>query len=497
MLRQKSPRRRVKDPICSHLRKLISPYGFGWAEDDGVGRCTNDQLIRSYNANGFMGSPTNSDMYAHFAGQTTLYFWADGRKNTPQTLSNIDIDCHGRGNPESATAFADWLRENDFPNLFHERSTHGTGRHGYFVLHKIGYNDKQVVAILKILDKAIKKLLRIFLATHPGHEIEDVEVMGTPHVITWEEGAVRRIDTMQSGKLAKLPREILDRFDEFQNTTALTFSDILELAEKVDQIQIPGPVVSTKKPGRESGSLSGHPLSAQEVDAIAGPYLELARTWMPKALGTSSRAKVDAMDLAIGLAIVKFCSMNLNSDGSMPTGRIKAIWDGLFQDGDVCRAFDYHRWKSIRNFIEMKDGLVMGDRRFWTGYVNEEGEVINGKAARWHMAGWLMEKLDEIVGSGRQEEERDGEHVENDVQNIENSAQCEDRGLESDDNEAGNGVISVAGQTWGGSSLEQSEEDDDESLFDSNWIIEFRRSMAPRIGLIWAGEVRDARRHAA
>ena len=30
-----------------------------------------------------MGSPSNGDMYAHFAGQTTFYFWADGRKVRP------------------------------------------------------------------------------------------------------------------------------------------------------------------------------------------------------------------------------------------------------------------------------------------------------------------------------------------------------------------------------------------------------------------------------
>ena len=35
-----------------------------------VGRYTNEQLIRLYNKSGFMGSPTNSDLYAHFAGQT-------------------------------------------------------------------------------------------------------------------------------------------------------------------------------------------------------------------------------------------------------------------------------------------------------------------------------------------------------------------------------------------------------------------------------------------
>ena len=117
-----------------------------------------------------MGTPTNSDIYAHFAGQDTLYFWADGRKSSPLTLSMIDIDCHGHGNPESAKAFADWLKDNYFPSLYHEPSTHGKGRHGYFVLFKDGFGDVAVSNILKRLEKTLKKLLQVFLATHPEYQ---------------------------------------------------------------------------------------------------------------------------------------------------------------------------------------------------------------------------------------------------------------------------------------------------------------------------------------
>ena len=182
-------KKRIKDPICSFLKKLISPYGFGWEKPGGVDRYTNEQLIRWYNANGFMGTPTNSHIYTHFAGQDTLYFWADGRKTSSQTISMIDIDCHERGNPQSAKAFAEWLSQNGFPSLYHEPSTHGKGRHGYFVLFKEGFKDIAVVNVLKRLDKTLKKLLQLFLATHPEHQIENVEIKGTPHVITWVKGA--------------------------------------------------------------------------------------------------------------------------------------------------------------------------------------------------------------------------------------------------------------------------------------------------------------------
>jgi hypothetical protein len=67
-------KRRVRDSICSFLKALISPYGFGWARPGGVDRYTNDQLIERYNRLGFMCSPNNGGLYVHFAGQTTYYF---------------------------------------------------------------------------------------------------------------------------------------------------------------------------------------------------------------------------------------------------------------------------------------------------------------------------------------------------------------------------------------------------------------------------------------
>ena len=48
----------------------------------------------------------------------------------------------------------------------------------------------------------------------------------------------------------------------------------------------------------------------------------------------------------------------------------------------------------------------MEDRHFYTGFVNDQGEVIKGLAAKWKMADWLIEKLDEIVVCGYQQEDR-------------------------------------------------------------------------------------------
>jgi hypothetical protein len=475
-------KKRVRDPVCSHLRKLISPYGFGWEEDDGVGRYSNEHLIRSYNAKGFMGTPNNSDYYAHFGGQITLFFWADGRKNQSETISMIDIDCHKRGNPQSATAFADWLKDNYFPSLYHESSTHGKGRHGYFVLFKDGFKDVGVSNILKQLDKTLKKLLEVFLAIHPEYEVENVEIKGTPHIITWKKGARRQIEAMKSGCLAKLPRDIGDRFDEFKKTTVMSFDDIDELEKTADQIVIPAPkmlpIIKIK------GSTSAHPITKDEIEAINGPYMEFARCWVPASVGTSSRAKVDVIDLAISLSILKFCSQHMNSDGTMPTKRIKTIWDRLFETGEIQRGFDYHRWRVIRDLIESQGGLEMEERLYYTGFVNDQGRMIKGRAAKWKMSDWLIEKLDEFAEFGyvaNQESSLVDEGKEALLKQVIGSNKS--MVLDSSLLEGGERAL-----------LEQDYDQDLANLFDRDWIIEFRQSMPPMIGLIWAGSIENKQR---
>lgn len=288
---------------------------------------------------------------------------------------------------------------------------------------------------------------------------------------------------MKSGCHAKLPRDILNRFDEFKHTTVLSFDDTDDLELKVDQIVIPAP--KTLPIAKIKGSTAAHPIRKPEIEAISGPYLEFARSWVPESVGTSSRAKVDAMDLAISLSILKFCSRNMNSDGTMPTNRTKIIWDRLLAEGEIQRAFDYHRWRVIRDLIEIKDGLEMEDRHYYSGFVNKAGTLIKGRAAKWKMADWLVEKLDEMVELGYQ-------------QDVQESARSEDLDtslvpvIQSNDNHVSSSSLLLQG--GGGALLEQDEYQELEDLFDRDWLIEFVRSEPPMIGLIWAGSIKDKQR---
>jgi hypothetical protein len=44
--------------------------------------------------------------------------------------------------------------------------------------------------------------------------------------------------------------------------------------------------------------------------------------------------------------------------------------------------------------------MEMQDRHYYTGFVNGQGHEIKGRAAKWKLADWLVEKLDEIAEGG-------------------------------------------------------------------------------------------------
>ena len=195
---------------------------------------------------------------------------------------------------------------------------------------------------------------------------------------------------------------------------------------------------------------------------------------------------VEAADLAIALPIVKYCSQNINLDGTMPTRRIKRIWDAMFAEDEVERAFDYHRWKTLRNLMETQGGLEMEDRRFCTGFVNESGEFIKGMAAKWKMTDWLVEKLDEIVELGFEPDD-------DEIANSEELPRSWEQEIQANQDEDS---ASFPVEEGGGALLEQDEYQGVEDLFDKDWIIELRRSEPPMIGLIWGGSIQNLRREA-
>lgn len=90
--------------------------------------------------------------------------------------------------------------------------------------------------------------------------------------------------------------------------------------------------------------------------------------------------KVTALDFQVALAIlsqIKPCK-----DGAMPTKRIKGIWDHLYKEGHVTRAYCYSRWASVRNTLEDCGFLDMVDHRYW--HFESDGES-EGQAMKWSL----------------------------------------------------------------------------------------------------------------
>jgi hypothetical protein len=138
----------------------------------------------------------------------------------------------------------------------------------------------------------------------------------------------------------------------------------------------------------------------------------------------------------------------------------------------------------LRDLIEFQGGLEMDDRLYYTGFVNEQGHVIKGRAAKWKMADWLVEKLDECAEFG---------YVENQESSLVNESE---KALLKQELGSNTSIVLDSSLLEGGERalLEQEDDEDLANLFDRDWIIEFRQSMPPMIGLIWAGSIENKQR---
>ena len=110
----------------------------------------------------------------------------------------------------------------------------------------------------------------------------------------------------------------------------------------------------------------------------------------------------------------------------------------------------------------------MDDRHYYTGFTNSKGQEVKGKAAKWRMAEWLVEKLEEMAECGYWGQ-KGAEKVKN----------------------------SLPEQSWGGPLLERSDREEEKTPLEPPWIVQYRQLFSPTIGLIWAGTMEDVPKLAA
>jgi hypothetical protein len=278
----KSPEKR----ILTWLRKRISPISWGVSERD---KCdlhfttSKAEIIRSYKARQLGGRgyllprmPTEL-MMRHFLGREIAYFQADGRRKTPETLAEIDIDCHDKGSYEGSVACAEWLSSNGFPGLFYSRSTNRKGIHGYIRIDKGNESDASLNEGLKLLERWLK--LQLLLNRW---DVEDIEVKGRPLVMTW--GVEKyELEFVSMGSLAKLPVEALDRPEELMATALLTVMELRRLG--AEEVMIRRQMILE---GSDAGGMASTPSRSNDPSAPQDESFgeindeDLRRaTWMP------------------------------------------------------------------------------------------------------------------------------------------------------------------------------------------------------------------------
>jgi hypothetical protein len=323
----------------------------------------------------------------HATGKSTGYYTGNGKRLGRESLAKIDIDCHKTGTFEGAVAFAEYLGEHHFPDLYWEPSTNGNGVHAYLYIEKYGYRD---VLLNQALDR-----LEVFLESvleSTTFDVEMVEVKGQAMVIGWGEqkGEVKKISM---GGLAKIPRDVC-RYDEMKKTTRLHCRDLLDWPERIKPAQ-------TEKGKRPPASVSGCFLTEEEVAKSKTTYLMLVKMLMENhRLPTTNKSVVTAEDVALFVMFLKFFSENMNPDGSLPFARFERFWNAVHESGDIDRGFQTNRFCVIRNYFSSLGLIEWEDAKYKVGQVCADGKRRGGKAAKWKASQMLLD----LIGMVEQEE---------------------------------------------------------------------------------------------
>lgn len=311
----------------------------------------------------------------HLVEDDTCYFTGCPED---ESLLCIDIDCHASGTLEGALQFAQYLKDNYFPNLYFETSTHGNGVHGFLVVDKTLWTDANYKATLKPMEEWLRRALR-----STGFDVEDVELKGAPMTVSW--GSRRgEVADLCYGSLAKMPRD-WRRTREWLSTTRMTPHDLRKLPELFPVAEPEAkPEPKYEKPARK-GSVSGKLVDPDEIRKLEPLARELLALCPPQ-VSSSSRAVVVAEDVQTALAVLRACTLKMNADGSMPARRVKRLWEEAYKAGDTTRAFSWHRFKAIRDMLTDLGLLEWEDSTYRFGH-----------ACQWRLGERLLEKIKEAL----------------------------------------------------------------------------------------------------
>jgi hypothetical protein len=164
------------------------------------------------------------------------------------------------------------------------------------------------------------------------------------------------------------------------------------------------PVARASARTTRRGSTAGHPIGDEQLRTMA-VYREVAEGLLDGPIPTSGRSVAIAEDLAIFVMLLVAFGEAPNADGSMPTKRFKAVWESMYERGEVDRPWNPNRFTALRNYLTKRSMIRWIDRRHVEGFVGDDGEYVKGKAARWAAGRKLVELIERTVERGGGEEE--------------------------------------------------------------------------------------------
>lgn len=365
----------------------ISGYGPAAFGPDGkkrIRRQTNDKIVAKINRRFFSEINYKTiELDRHFDRDTTFYASAVAySKKSDRYIATvtIDIDCKKKGSAAGAEAFAEYLAENYFPNLYHEVSTGGVGRACYLQIDfgRYGCGRSNLRDFAKQLGESLNRI-----ATEEGFDIEHVEIMGLPVEIQWSKtGSIERYT---GGVLTKVPRDI-SRVSEWENTARITWEQCIRLP----WINAAAKTEKQKSEKQNNSSISGCGLTNREIEALPA-FTEYARKVLAGEVIEvgNTRQIITEEDMGLFLAIVYSKSIRPNKDGSMPVAYAEHVWKSVTD-----RGWSRSRWAAMRKFAEEKGFVVVKDARYIIGT-----GAYKGQAAKWGLSKEAVEIFKALVGS--------------------------------------------------------------------------------------------------
>jgi len=362
---------------CRFLNGLISKVTWGKKTLDGPrhGNLKCEIIGLKNRERMYLRSITLKRYAEHLSGLGTYYFTHP--EGASRGLIMLDIDCHHKGTLEGAIKCAQWIKAHVFANLYFEASTNGKGVHGYIILERKNTDAQAVKDWMKKLQEYLQGYQHLF-------DVEMIEIKGQPTTTQYQTFQYQgyrmqtyKVQDVCCGTLAKLPREILNRWDEFEATTT------------VDIAAFPFPLIVGAREQEERDRPVG---SGGNFIGDWKPLEPLARKIMGERervqVGEDRNVSVTVEDMAVLLAILSFCSRHMNVDGTLPTNRVMALWENMYSTGTTSRQWNARRYAAARNVLDQAGGIAWEDHHYFPGA---------GTACKWQLTDEILEEIEQYT----------------------------------------------------------------------------------------------------